>query len=75
MIAQTLKVFLMIFAALVFSGCTRTVYKPVEVLVPVSTPCAVPEPRCDHNQATDTELLNEMRLCIWRYREAFRACK
>lgn len=74
--APMLKLFLMIFALLVFSGCTRTVtvYKPVEVLVPVDVPCAVPAPVCDSSKTTDTELITEARLCIRRYREAFNAC-
>lgn len=70
MSAKTLKPFLMIFAVVVFSGCTT--YE--QVLVPVPIPCEVKEPVCDHTKETDTELMTEARLCINRLQEALRVC-
>lgn len=70
-----LKTLLTTFALLVFSGCTKTIYEPFEVLVAAPVACTVPEPYCNHNKPTDTEVLTEARLCIKRLREALSACK
>lgn len=67
---------LTIFALLASNGCAKqTVYVPQEVLIPVSTPCDVEVPQCDHKKATDTGLITEARLCIKRFKVALDYCK
>lgn len=67
---------LTIFALLASNGCAKqTVYVPQEVLIPVSAPCDVEVPKCDHTKATDTELITEARLCISRYKAALEHCR
>lgn len=73
--ARILKTLSMIFALMVSSACSKTVYEPVEVIVPTPVACTVPEPYCDHTKATDTEVVTEARLCINRFREALTACR
>lgn len=76
MSVKILKRFLMIFATLAISGCTKEVQyidRPYEVKVPVK--CIVPETKCYPNQPTYTEEIKEMRLCIERYKEAAEVCR
>lgn len=70
-----LKNCLMIFVLLVISGCSEKVYvdRPVEVKVPVK--CVVPEVICSAGKPTYTEEIQEMRLCIERYKQASAVCK
>jgi hypothetical protein len=51
------------------SGCAEKVYvdRPVEVKVPQKV--ELPKVRCYVGQATYTEEIKEMRLCIERYKE------
>lgn len=65
----------MILGLLVISGCADKVYvdRPVEVKVPVK--CIVPDVLCRPGQATYTEEIREMRLCIERYKQASEVCK
>jgi len=74
MSVKTLKNCLMIFVLLVISGCSEKVYvdTPVEVKVPVK--CEVPKVVCTAGQATYTEEIREMRLCIERYKQAVAVC-
>jgi hypothetical protein len=74
MSAMILKSLLMIFVLLVISGCSEKVYvdRPVEVKVPVK--CEVPKVICTAGQATYTEEIREMRLCIERYKQAAAVC-
>lgn len=71
---KILSAFLMISGLMVFSGCSSVVYEPVEVLVPIATPCAIEAPQCDYTKVTDTALITEMRLCVRRYKAALHYC-
>lgn len=75
MSAKILKSLLMIFAVVAISGCADKVYvdRPIEVKVPVK--CVVPDVVCYPKQATYTEEIKEMRLCIERYKQASEVCK
>ncbi len=80
MSAKILKTCLILFALMVFSGCTcspvevvKYVDRPYEVKVPVA--CVVPDVTCDANQTTYTGIVKEMRLCIERYKEATEVCR
>lgn len=75
MSARILKTLLAIFALMVSSACTKTIYKPMDVLVPTPVACTIPAPKCDHKKETDTEVITEARLCIKRYKEALSACR
>jgi hypothetical protein len=46
--------------------------RPIEVKVPVK--CEVPKVICTAGQATYTEEIREMRLCIERYKQAAAVC-
>lgn len=72
--AMILKSLLMIFVLLGISGCSEKVYvdRPIEVKVPVK--CEVPKVVCTAGQATYTEEIREMRLCIERYKQAVAVC-
>ena len=72
--AMILKSLLMIFVLLGISGCSEKVYvdRPIEVKVPVK--CEVPKVVCTAGQATYTEEIREMRLCIVRYKQAVAVC-
>lgn len=72
--AMILKSLLMIFVLLGISGCNEKVYvdRPIEVKVPVK--CEVPKVVCTAGQATYTEEIREMRLCIERYKQAVAVC-
>lgn len=74
MSAMILKSLLMIFVLLGISGCSEKVYvdRPIEVKVPVK--CEVPKVVCTAGQATYTEEIREMRLCIERYKQAVAVC-
>lgn len=69
------KCLLMVFVMLGISGCAEKVYvdNPIEVKVPVK--CVVPEVKCFPGQATYTEEIAEMRMCIERYKQAVEVCK
>lgn len=73
---KRLKNLLIVLALLVIStGCAEKVYvdNPIEVKVPVK--CVVPEVKCFPGQATYTEEIAEMRMCIERYKQAVEVCK
>lgn len=73
MSVKTLKNYLIILGlvvtSIVVSGCTEKVYvdRPVEVKVPQKVD--LPKVKCYSGQATYTEEIKEMRLCIERYKE------
>ena len=74
--AKTLKASLMIFALLLFSGCSeKTLYvdRPIDVYIP--TKCIIPETHCDFNKATDTEVITSLRTCIEDLRKSIEICK
>jgi len=70
---KTLKTYLIILGlvatSIMMSGCSEKVYvdRPVEVKVPQKV--ALPKVQCYAGQATYTEEIKEMRLCIERYKE------
>lgn len=74
---KILKILLMIFAILLFSGCSekQTLYvdRPVEVYIP--TKCIIPETHCDFNKKTDTEVIFYMRTCIEDLRKSIKICQ
>lgn len=73
MSAKILKICLTIFVMLGISigltGCTEKVYvdRPYEVKLPVKG--KVPQVQCYPKQATYTEEIKELRLCIQRYKD------
>lgn len=74
--AKTLKVLSLIFAILLFSGCSEKIIyvdRPIEVKVPVQ--CKVPETHCDFNKTTDTEVIISLRTCIQDLLESVKICK
>lgn len=72
-----LKMLLMLFVLLLFSGCStkEVVYvdRPVEVKVPVK--CIVPETHCNFDKGTDTEVITSLRTCIEDLKKASEVCK
>lgn len=75
MSVKILKILLMLFALLLFSGCSEKVYidRPVYVDVPVA--CKVPDVHCDFNLATDTEVIVRLRTCIEDLKKSIEVCK
>lgn len=73
---KILKLLLMIFAILLFSGCSeKIVYvdRPIEVKVPIK--CVIPDIHCNFNQSTDTEVLIKLRTCIEDLKQSINVCK
>lgn len=73
---KILKVLSMIFAILLFSGCSEKIIyvdRPIEVKVPVQ--CKVPEVHCNFNKKTDTEVIIALRTCIQDLIESTKVCK
>ena len=78
MSVKILSLLLMIFATVIFSGCTakkEVVYMDRIVEVKIPTKCETPKVECNFNKATDTEVLNEMRYCIEKLKKANGVCK
>ena len=74
--AKILKSSLMIFAILLFSGCSeKIVYvdRPIEVKVPVK--CIIPATHCNFNQPTATEVIISLRTCIEDLKQSINVCK
>ena len=74
--AKILKPLSMIFAILLFSGCSEKIIyvdRPIEVKVPVQ--CKVPEVHCNFDKATDTEVIIALRTCIQDLIESTKVCK
>ena len=73
---KILKSSLMIFAILLFSGCSeKIVYldRPIEVKVPIK--CVIPDTHCNFNQSTGTEVLIKLRTCIEDLKQSINVCK
>lgn len=73
---KILKASLMIFAILLFNGCSeKTLYvdRPIEVLIP--TKCIIPETHCDFNKQTDTEVITTLRTCIEDLKKSILICQ
>lgn len=74
--AKILKTLLMIFAILLFSGCSEKIIyvdRPIEVKVPVQ--CKVPEVHCNFDKTTDTEVIIALRTCIQDLIESTKVCQ
>lgn len=75
MTVMKLKLLLIVFVILVFSGCAeKTIYRdvPVDVFVPVI--CKIEPVHCDFNLETDTEVITRLRTCIEDILKAVEAC-
>lgn len=73
---KILKISLMIFATLLFSGCSeKIVYvdRPIEVKIPVQ--CKVPETHCNFNKQTDTEVIIALRTCVQDLIQSTKVCQ
>ena len=74
--AKILKILLIISGLFLFSGCSQkeTVYidRPVEVKVPVK--CIAPKVECNFNQATDTEVIQSLLICIKDLKKSNEVC-
>ena len=73
---KILKLSLMIFALLLFSGCSEKILyvdRPVKVYIP--TECIIPEIHCDFNKITDTEVISSLRTCIEDLRKNISICQ
>ena len=71
-----LSVLLMLFVAVILSGCTKEVYvdRPVKVYVPVE--CKVQDPDCPHLKDLNTsEVIIELGRCLDQYDENIKVCK
>lgn len=77
MSVKTLKLLLIVFVVLLFSGCAEKeiIYKDVPIEVKVPTKCIVPEVHCDFNKQTDTEVITSLRMCIKELQQAINTCK
>ena len=72
--AKILNLFLMIFVAMVISGCTTTVANIHKV--PTVIACEVETPSvCHYGKTTYTEEITQMRKCIKAYGSLIQACK
>ena len=73
---KILKLLSMMFAILLFSGCSEKIIyvdRPIEVKVPVQ--CKVPEVHCNFDKPTDTEVIIALRTCIQDLIESTKVCK
>jgi len=73
---KILKALSMIFAILLFSGCSEKIIyvdRPIEVKIPVQ--CQVSETHCSFNKQTDTEVVIALRTCIQDLIESTKVCK
>lgn len=76
---KILKSSLILLSLLIFSGCSTKIQKEI-VYVPqiqiekVPVKCVLVKPSCYMNQPKYTKVINEMAMCIERYKEVFDNC-
>jgi hypothetical protein len=74
---KILKLLLIVFVVLLFSGCAEKeiIYRDVPVEVKVPTKCIIPDTHCDFNKSTDTEVITSLRTCIEDFRKNSKVCQ
>ena len=75
MSVKILSVVLMMSLSLTFNGCAEKQYitKTKEVYIP--TKCIVPEVKCDIQNNTYTEIVQDLVQCIVKHKEARKVCE
>ena len=73
---KILKISLMTFVLLLFSGCShKVVYRDVPVVVNVPVKCQVPKTECDFNKDSYVDVVVSLRTCIEDLRQSIKVCE